>query len=170
MDFLAKASGRYGYSYGPEFIPNGGFEVGFPAQYPAEWYAYGSPIVGLQLNNNPPRSTGLVSILLTVGIGQGFSAVIGIVGIFGQISMQIGKKYLISGWVKNVDATNLTFGLLDSGYAQVSGTFVTTSNISWTKFETIYTCAVVGVYIYLAVNGADNTSGYFDNISVREVL
>ena len=85
-----------------------------------------------------------------------------------DITCTIGEEYIITGWMKNTDATDVDIAVFDSGWG-ATGDSDDISSTSWTEM-TPYTFEATDTthIIILRVDGAQGEKGLHDDIAIGE--
>ena len=91
---------------------------------------------------------------------------------YQDISITANKKYYISSWIKNANATELRIFCQDTGDWGTSG-YITSNSTAWTEIQSVcYTDSSNPYRVSIQVYASDSSAkyGYFDLYQFREIL
>jgi len=176
MEFTATDEGYYIYLYmlggagkiglfddiaiRPIVLTNGNFEEGDP---PDSWAANGGSTLSSVADE---RTGGAGTQCLSVIFGTNQTVAIQGTSTGG---LTVGKKYRISGWLKNVDATSVYLYGKSGDQTTNYGVSEAVTSTSWTYNRLEFTATDVGYRVYLRVEGTAGQEGRFDDIVLDEI-
>jgi len=145
-----------GVRLGPELVLNSGMEAA------TNWTDAGGTPALTNPSDPRPGSTGSKSLDVAIAAAQAS-------GIIGQdVTLEVGKRYRLSGWAKNVNATDQYIYV----YSGAWGTLVNVDLPStvWTHFGADFTATDTIARFYLTTAGSAAQHGRWDDISLRKIL